>query len=157
MGDSTIETSFHEVLAAQKVLLRELARITMPHWMHLDLSMGQVRTLAALASHQPMNVSALAEKLGVSKPSASILVDQLVQRELAERTEDPDDRRRTLLALSSAGNDLVAELRQLAPPDRMIRWLEAMDPDDLAALKRGTQALADVIQRDVAQSSSTAP
>jgi DNA-binding MarR family transcriptional regulator len=151
MEDLPPETRFYEVLAAQKVILRELVRMTMPHWIHLDLSMGQLRTLAALASHQAMNVSTLAETLEVSKPTASILVDQLVQRGLAERAEDPEDRRRTLVALSAAGSNMVAELRQYGPPDRMVRWLEAMDPDDLNALQRGLQALAAIIQRENTQ------
>ena len=54
---------FHELLAAQKVIFRELFRMTMPHWIHLDLSMGQLRTLAVVASRQAVNVSMLAETL----------------------------------------------------------------------------------------------
>src|SRR5690348_572947 len=110
--------------------------------MHIDLSMGQLRTLVALATLQAVNISTLAETLEVSKPTASTLVDQLVQRGLVERTEDAEDRRRTLVALSQAGSTMMAQLRQEGPPERMAQWLEAMNPDDLAALTRGTQALA---------------
>jgi DNA-binding MarR family transcriptional regulator len=142
------EAPFREVLAAQKLISHELFRAAMPGWLHLDLTMGQLKTLAALASDQAMNVSTLAETLGVSKPTASILVDQVVQRGLAERTEDPEDRRRTLVTLTQAGSNLVAQLRQNGPQDRFVRWLEALDPDDLAALKRGLQALAAIVQRN---------
>jgi DNA-binding MarR family transcriptional regulator len=146
---------FREVLAAQKLISRELFRTTMPEWLHLDLTMGQLKTLAALAAHQAMNISALAETLNVSKPTASILVDQVVQRGLAQRTEDPEDRRRTLVELTLAGSDLVAQLRQSGPQDRMVRWLEAMDPDDLAALTRGMQALAAIAGREAASAPIT--
>ena len=139
---------FHELLAAQKVIFRELFRMTMPHWILLDLSMGQLRTLAVVASRQAVNVSTLAETLEVSKPTASTLVDQLVQRGLVERAEDAEDRRRTVVALSQAGSDMMAQMRQYGPPERMAQWLEAMDPGDLAALTRGTQALAAIVERD---------
>ncbi len=147
---------FRELLAAQKVIFREVFRITMPHWMHIDLSMGQLRTLVALATLQAVNISTLAETLEVSKPTASTLVDQLVQRGLVERTEDAEDRRRTLVALSQAGSTMMAQLRQEGPPERMAQWLEAMNPDDLAALTRGTQALAAIVERESTQTPFTA-
>lgn len=147
---------FRELLAAQKVIFRELFRMTMPHWMHIDLSMGQLRTLVALATLQAVNISTLAETLEVSKPTASTLVDQLVQRGLVERTEDAEDRRRTLVALSQAGSNMMAQLRQEGPPERMAQWLEAMNPDDLAALTRGTQALAAIVERESTQAPITA-
>ena len=150
MQDLSQESPFYEVLAAQKYISTELFRTAMPGWLHLDLTMGQLKTLAALASQKASNVSTLAETLNVSKPTASILVDQLVQRGYVERAEDAEDRRRTLLALSPQGSDLVAQLRQNGPQDRMVRWLEMLAPDDLAALKRGMQALAAVIQRETA-------
>ena len=148
---------FREALAAQKVILRELFRMTMPQWIHIDLSMGQLRTLATLAAQPAVNVSTLAETLEVSKPTASTLVDQLVQRGLAERTEDVEDRRRTLVALSQAGSDLLSQFRHDGPPERMVQWFETMAPDDLAALTRGLQALAAIVERDAAQTPITTP
>lgn len=148
---------FREMFAAQKVIFRELFRMTMPHWIHLDLTMGQLRTLAVVAAKQAVNVSTLAETLEVSKPTASTLVDQLVQRGLVERTEDVEDRRRTMVAPTQAGSEMMAKLRQEGPSERMAQWLEAMDPHDLAALTRGTQALAAIVERDSAQTSEECP
>jgi DNA-binding MarR family transcriptional regulator len=156
MDDITARMApFQEPMAAWKVIFRELFRMTMPHWIHIDLSMGQLRTLVTLASQPAMNVSTLAETLEVSKPTASTLVDQLVQRGLAERTEDAEDRRRTLVALSQAGSDLMAEMRQYGRPERLVQWFEAMAPDDLAALTQGLQALAAIVERDTTQTPIT--
>ena len=155
MQDRSQESPFREVLQAQKSISHELFRTTMPEWIHLNLTMGQLKTLMALASQQALNVSTLAETLNTSKPTASILVDQLVQRGYVARTEDAEDRRRTLLTLSQQGNDLVAELRQSDPKGRMVQWMTMMDPDDLAALTRGLQALAAIVQREAAQPLST--
>jgi DNA-binding MarR family transcriptional regulator len=147
---------YRDLLTAQKVIFRELFRMTMPHWIHLDLTMGQLRTLAVVASRQAVNVSTLAEILNISKPTASTLVDQLVQRGLVERTEDAEDRRRTMVALTQAGSEMMAGLRQEGPPERMMQWLDAMHPDDLAALTRGTQALAAIVERQATQPAQTA-
>jgi len=118
-----------------------------PEWAHLDLSIGQLKTLMVLASHPRMSVSAVAETLEVSKPTASMLVDRLVQLGLAQRTEDPDDRRRTWVEPTTAGNELVTRLRQ-GGTERLAHALEQMDPNDLAALQRGLEALAAIAERE---------
>lgn len=135
------------VIAAQKRLGRALHRPYANEWIHLDLSMGQLKTLMTLASRQPATVSEIAETLEVGKPAASVLVDRLVQLGYAARTEDSEDRRRTLVTTTAAGSDLVTRLRQ-GHIDRMVRWLEAIAPDDLDALTRGLQALVAVAEHD---------
>ena len=136
-------------LEAQRALKQAMHRTDMPDWVHLDLSMGQLKALVALATAGDMNVSELAEWLRTSKPSASILVDRLVQLGYVERVEDQDDRRRTLVVLTTKGRELVDRL-QRSGGERMQVWLEQMSPDDLAALTRGLRALAAVVSREVA-------
>ncbi len=138
---------------AQKAIFHAMQQGSAPEWMHLDLTMGQLKALMALASQEGMNVSSLADALNVGKPAASILVDRLVQLGYAERTEDAEDRRRTLLAPTSAGQELVTSLRQ-GGSERFARWLEHMESGDLAALARGMHALAHVAERDLVHSST---
>jgi MarR family transcriptional regulator, organic hydroperoxide resistance regulator len=146
VGDnSLVRESIAAILAAQRSVVHCMFQASIPDWVELDLTMGQLRTLMALAAEGPMSVSALAEKLSIAKPTASILIDRLVQAGDAERTEDIDDRRRTLVTLTTAGFALVARLRQ-GKSDRYERWLAAMQPDDLAALTQGMRALAAIAQ-----------
>jgi DNA-binding MarR family transcriptional regulator len=140
-----------EALAAQREFRHSLLRVNPPDWVELDLSMGQLKTLMALASQEGMNVSAVAETLRVGKPAASILVDRLVQLGYAQRTEDPEDRRRTLVTPTAHGRELVERLRQGGGERTMVRWLEQMNPDDLAALAQGLRALAAVARRETEQ------
>ena len=140
-----------EVLAAQREIRHTLMNANTPDWVELDLSMGQLKTLMALASQEGMNVSAVAETLRVGKPAASILVDRLVQLGFAQRTEDPEDRRRTLVAPTLSGRELVERLRQGGGENTMTRWLEQMDPDDLAALVQGLRALVAIARRETEQ------
>lgn len=143
-------------LAAQNAIVRCLHTTTIPDWIQLDLSIGQLKTLMSLDSEQTLNVTALAELLRIGKPAASILVDRLVQLGYVSRAEDRGDRRRTLLTLAPAGAELVALLRQGAGQGRFARWLEQLDAVDLAALTRGLQALAAIAARETTAPDSTA-
>ncbi len=143
-------------LAAQKRVARAMQRAYAPDWIHLDLTMGQLKTLMTLSSRQPATVSEIADRLEVGKPAASTVVDRLVQLGYAQRSEDPEDRRRTLVTTTPAGSDLVTRLRQ-GQGDRMVRWLEALEPDELAALIRGFQALASIAERDTDTTNNTTP
>jgi DNA-binding MarR family transcriptional regulator len=143
--DSPVREAIAAILAAQKSVARHMFQTSIPEWTQLDLTMGQLRTLMALAADGPMTVSALAERLGIAKPTASILIDRLVQVGDADRSEDPEDRRRTLVTLTPAGVALVARLRN-GQSERFERWLAAMRADDLAALTQGMQALAAIAE-----------
>lgn len=54
-----------------------------------------------------VNIGELADALQVRHHSASLLVDRCVKRGLVERREDPDDRRRALVSLTPAGQDVL--------------------------------------------------
>jgi DNA-binding MarR family transcriptional regulator len=141
-----VREAIEAIVDAQHRITHSMFRSSLPDWIQLDLTMGQLRALMALAGDGPMTVSALAERLAIAKPTASILIDRLVQAGDANRTEDSGDRRRTLVALTAAGEQLAERLRH-GKSERFERWLAAMQPDDLAALTRGMRALAAVAER----------
>ncbi|HEU4792788.1 MAG TPA: MarR family transcriptional regulator [Nitrolancea sp.] len=115
-----------------------------PVWLEVDLSMAQVRTLMVLSCEGRSTVGKLADRLSVSLPTASHLVDRLVHADLAERAEDPSDRRRMLVRLTQQGEDLAGRLRQgNQEPFRLC--LTQLSDEDLAALCQGLQALVRVM------------
>src|SRR5215467_654715 len=142
---SPVREAIAAIVSAQQRVAHRMFQASIPDWIQLDLTMGQLRTLMALAADAPMTVSQLADRLAISKPTASILIDRLVQAGDADRTEDQGDRRRTLVALTPAGVALVARLRE-GKSDRYERWLAAMRAEDLAALTKGMQALAAIAE-----------
>ncbi len=73
----------------------------------VELTLSQYRALIMLGEG-PEAASALAEKLAVSRPSLTGVVDGLVARGLVEREGDPSDRRRISLGLTGAGRALLA-------------------------------------------------
>ena len=52
------------------------------HWLMLELTFAQARALFILVARNELTVSQLAKLLGVGNPTASILVQQLVERGL---------------------------------------------------------------------------
>ncbi len=108
-----------------------------------DLTLPQYRVLILLCERKE-EASALADKLGVSRPSVTGVVDGLVARGLVQRRHDPEDRRRVRHWLTLEGRRLLAHadlevelrLRQIAElmPDAgadpfagFERWQGALD------------------------------
>jgi long-chain acyl-CoA synthetase len=72
----------------------------------VDLSLPQYRILMFL-DEGAMVPSKLADRLAVSRPTVTAVVDGLVARGLVERSHDHDDRRRVGHALTPAGRRLL--------------------------------------------------
>ncbi|MET1063237.1 MAG: MarR family transcriptional regulator [Aeromicrobium sp.] len=74
----------------------------------LDLSFSQARTLFLLAkTGQPMSIHSIAEKIGLSDAATGRNVDQLLQLDVVERRESPEDRRVKLVSLTPVGEKLA--------------------------------------------------
>jgi DNA-binding MarR family transcriptional regulator len=74
----------------------------------LDISITQMKTLHALSDcvHE-VSVKELSDRLAVSLPGASRIVDGLLRRGWVERREDPDDRRIKRVGITHAGREIV--------------------------------------------------
>jgi len=72
----------------------------------LDLSPAQYRMLVQIARGTDAS-SSLAQKLAVSAPSVTTVVDGLVQRGAVVRAHSREDRRRIALTLTTSGQNLL--------------------------------------------------
>ena len=140
------QPSTDEALAAYRKLRRTLQTSTASRWMHLDISMQQVRAMFLLRDEEEVSVGRLAELFGIGLPAASLLADRLVRAGYVERRDDPADRRRVLLSLTRVGLRLVTDLRE-GSHSLLRRWMSSLSPEDLSALTRGWRALAEVASR----------
>lgn len=131
------------------------ARTAATEWLELDLSMAQVKALFVLMHEQSVTIGLLADRLGVGISGGSHLVDRLVQAELVDRSEDPTNRRRTLLRLTPKAETLIVRLQQ-GRMEQLRRCLRLMDEEDLKSLLQGLSALDDAAgaarQEDLAAS-----
>lgn len=87
-------------------------RDTLQEMQHLDLSHQQLGLLFQLRHAGTQDLSTIAQSLHLSLPATSQLVERLVQRELAERTENPGNRRQKHVTLAPAGQALLARIEQ---------------------------------------------
>ena len=117
------------------------------HWLMLELTFAQARALIILAVRKELTVSQLAKLLGVGNPTASILVQQLVERGLVTRTEDPGDRRQTVIRLSDQGAEIGVGRRKQREKQWQ-GWLSHLSDEDLSALARGLTAIVEVIKQE---------
>jgi DNA-binding MarR family transcriptional regulator len=122
----------------------DLQRTVMQDWQGLNLTMAQVKVLIILHFKGPAAINKVADYLGISHPTASHLVDRLVQAGFVERVEDAADRRITLAYLNKAG-EVLAQRLWGGRMDHIRRSLARLDEQDLAALRRGLRALSSVI------------
>jgi DNA-binding MarR family transcriptional regulator len=118
------------------------------HWLMLELTFAQARALFMLAARKELTVSQLAQSLGVGNPTASILVQQLVERDLVTRTEHTADRRHTIIRLSPKGAEIGAGRRKQREKQWQ-RWLSQLSDDELNALARGLSAIVEVVKKEL--------
>ncbi len=75
-----------------------------------SVSVPQMRVLVLLWTGEPLNVSAVAEGLGVNPSNASRSCDRLVAAGFVHRAERATDRRHVSLTLTERGRAFVGEL-----------------------------------------------
>lgn len=102
-----------------------------------------LRMLDALAqASEPLSVSGLADAIGVDQPRASRLVQQGVDRGWVRREADPEDARRTRIALTDEGTRMFRGMRG-ERREALGRALAAFTADESAELARLLTKLAD--------------
>ena len=74
-----------------------------------DLSLSQVNALFRLYHHGASSVNDLARHLGITMAAVSQLLDPLIAAGLVLRSENPEDRRKKLIALTEKGKHMVKE------------------------------------------------
>lgn len=135
--------SINEVSKLLFVCLYDLQRNVMQDWQSLNMTMAQLKVLLTLSFKGPVAISKLAEALSISHPTASQLVDRLVQAGLVKRVEDSTDRRFTLAHLTESGERLSQRLWQ-GRMDQLHYCLAQLDEQNLTALLQGLRALTQV-------------
>jgi DNA-binding MarR family transcriptional regulator len=104
------------------------------------LSVPQFRALVYLSQQQGPSLSGLAEHLGLTAPSTSVMVDGLVSRGLVERRAHPSDRRRVTLALTPGGQAAMESAHRMTE-GRLAERLAGLQEPERAAVVHAMQAL----------------
>ncbi len=70
---------------------------------HLGLTVNESQAVSYVFARGPIGQGELAAAMGFTTSSTTALVDRLERRGIAERRNDPSDRRRAIIALSAQG------------------------------------------------------
>jgi DNA-binding MarR family transcriptional regulator len=99
----------------------------------VGISFGRMRAVRRIA-RQPLSMSELADAMGIDRPNATVLVDELEAHDMVRRVPHPTDRRAKLVEATRKGKALArkADAILAAPPPA----LAALDPEDLETLDR---------------------
>ncbi len=129
-----------ESIASELERLAKRARCQMVRrWRTQGLSVDQLHLLLVLQVQGPATIGRIAELRGVAQPNASFMVSRLAQRGLVAKEPAPgDDKRRVHVALTGAGEELVAEL-QFVRRRHVVAVLEAMTAKERSAFWHAVQ------------------
>ena len=136
---------FAHVVQAQKRGGGHPPREFVDAWEQARLGPRHVRLLLTLAmDDEAQSVSKLAERIGLSLGTTSLMVGELAKVGLVERAEDERDRRRTLVSLHPDYVDTMRVVfRERTKPIR--RALERMDPADRETFMACWRVLAEEV------------
>ncbi|MEO7350293.1 MAG: MarR family transcriptional regulator [Marmoricola sp.] len=131
--DETLRALEHEM----SVLVRRIRRVIAERarMLHPELSPVAYSMLMALNDGGPRRASDLVEMFSVDKGAVSRQVQALLELDLIKRTQDVDDRRAMILAISDEGNRRLANIaltRRHEVSERLQDWTE----EDLSAFVR---------------------
>src|SRR5579884_595834 len=113
MGVTPLTDQEYAMLAAFRRELRSFFSRSETSARALDVTPQQHQALLAIRGHagpEKLSVGRLAEHLFIKHNSAVELIDRLVEKGLLAREEDPLDRRRMRLELSSRAHQLLDQL-----------------------------------------------
>jgi DNA-binding MarR family transcriptional regulator len=114
------------------------------------MSFTTASTLGRLEREGPLRLTVLATAEGVAQPSMTQLVQRLENQGLATRVSDPDDGRVTLVAITDAGREVLAERRREREA-RLVRLLATLSKEERRALGSAVQTALPLVRRMVHQ------
>ena len=115
-----------------------------------SLSVPQLRVLTFLRLMPGAPLASVAQHLGVSRSTASALVDRLVRGKLVSRTEDPQERRCVVLRLTPAGAQHLQQARETTGA-RLAKVLGGLSAAELLQVMEGLTLLGSAFKEMVAE------
>jgi len=106
----------------------------------------QIRAMMMLHMAGKSTLKNLASALDISHPSASQMVDRLVEMDMVNRVQDPEDRRRVMLTLSEPAKRCMEE-HEKAILCKIVLLMEQMDPKVVDQWEHLANHLTDILDQ----------
>jgi len=112
----------------------------------LKISKQQIALLFHINYENGRPMRYYGEKLTISKPNLTPLVDKLIKDGLIERKENPDDRREIILSITKEGKDTLDEHKELMKKI-VLEKLAFLDKDDLSELDNSLNTIINIFHK----------
>jgi DNA-binding MarR family transcriptional regulator len=124
-----------------------LTRAHVPDVLELNLTMAQLRAMYLVVAAGPMTMSQLAEWLGTAPSSATGLADALVSAGMAERIEDPADRRQVRVRATQVAHERIEAFSELNRERLRSLLVHIPSSADLQTIERAIDLLSEAAGR----------
>lgn len=102
-----------------------------------SLTHTQFFVLISIHSQGQCTLQQLADKMKVSMPTMSGIIERLVVSRYVTRMENPEDRRQVLIELTKRGKELIAQFQKAVSE----RWMDVLTVLDAGEIKTMTGIL----------------
>ncbi|HSK93178.1 MAG TPA: MarR family transcriptional regulator [Candidatus Angelobacter sp.] len=124
-----------------------IMKVHVPHFLELNLTLAQLRTLYLVTAAGPMRMSEVADRLGTAPSTTTGVVDGLVALGLLERGEDAGDRRHVVVRTTHAARERLEDFHELGR-GRLRELLERFESREaLAEVEHAIDLLTDAAMR----------
>jgi DNA-binding MarR family transcriptional regulator len=141
---ATVTSTDAETAARLRLVISRLARAVRQHGA-AGLTPSQISALATIEEFGPMRMSDLAEYESIGAPVATRVVATLQELGLVQRAEGSTDGRVSLIELSDAGRETLAELWSERAAGLTAR-IERLQPEQVAVLTAALPVLETLVR-----------
>ncbi|MDD3677925.1 MAG: MarR family transcriptional regulator [Dehalococcoidales bacterium] len=131
---------------------KEINRLIMGYrtekWLALNVTITQLKSLIYIYNKGKASFKDLAGALNVSPPVVTGIVDRLSSQHIIKRIDNTGDRRIQWLTITEKGKQLLSDIRQDSS-DEMVKMLEVLSEEDIAALVQGFSALIKTAENNI--------
>ena len=129
------KTTIAELASQLRPALLRLTRVVRNQRVDMSVTLTQLSAMATLRKSGPMSAGELAACERVQPPSMTKLLANLEERGLVRRDVHPADRRQAVLAITPAGDELLASERR-SRDMWLTKRLSTLTPDERVLLQR---------------------
>src|SRR5688572_19066098 len=105
------QTQVVDTIVALVHTLRALHTDATP-WLDLELTMAQLKALMVVVQTGGISSRGIADRLSISAPAVTPLVDRLIDQKLVKREDDPSDRRVVLIRPTARAQSTYEKLME---------------------------------------------
>lgn len=133
-------TTIAELASQLRPALLRLTRLVRNQRVDMSVTLTQLSAMGTLLKKGPMSAGELAGHERVQPPSMTKVLANLEERGLVRRNAHPTDRRQVVLAITPAGEQLLASERR-SRDQWLTRQLAMLSPEERALLQRAVPVL----------------